>query len=133
MFAALAQCFPATWIDLVNNDDPAFNDEVWKMFPGVHGQEFWMSRARAHGCATPVEYAREMKRWVVDVERITCPTFVSYGEGDYAESTTKEFYDRLTVPKRFLVYREADGAGGHCEGMGQSRYFTDLFAWLGKP
>jgi len=60
------------------------------------------------------------------------PPFVSYGEGDYAESTTKEFYDRLTVPKRFLVYREADGAGGHCEGMGQSRYFTDLFAWLGK-
>lgn len=130
MFAAFAQRFPPAWIDLVKDDDRAFNDELWKAFPGVHGREYWLSRARAHGCATPLDYVREMKRWVVDVESIACPAFVSYGEGDFAQATTKEFYDRLRVPKEFRVFREADGAGGHCEGMGQSRYFTDLFAWL---
>jgi hypothetical protein len=56
---------------------------------------------------------------------------VSYGEGDFAQSTTKVFYDRLKVEnKRFIMYRDADGGGGHCEGMGPSRYYTDVFGWL---
>jgi hypothetical protein len=41
------------------------------------------------------------------------------------------FYDKLTVDnKQFVMYRDADGSGGHCEGMGPSRYYTDVFGWL---
>ncbi len=72
-----------------------------------------------------------MAKWVVDVPSITCPTFVSYGEGDFAQVMTKDFYDRLTVAdKQFVMYREADGAGGHCEGMGPSRFFADALGWF---
>lgn len=54
-----------------------------------------------------------------------------YCEGDFAQSTTKAFYDRLKVAnKQFVMYRDGDGGGGHCEGMGPSRYYTDVFGWL---
>ena len=90
-----------------------------------------MSRARSHGCTTPLEYFKELTKFTVDVEAIRCPTFVSYGEGDFAQADTREFYDRLTVEnKRFVMYKEADGGGGHCEGMGPSRFFADAFGWL---
>ncbi|WP_136708784.1 alpha/beta fold hydrolase [Agromyces sp. H66] len=111
--------------------DPAFDDAIWAAFPGVHGQEFWLSRARAHGLDSPLAYAQEMAKYTVDVERIACPTFVSYGEGDFAQTDTKGFFDRLTVDeKRFTMYREADGGGGHCEGMGPSRFYNDVFGWF---
>jgi hypothetical protein len=33
--------------------------------------------------------------------------------------------------QRFAMYRDADGGGGHCEGMGPSRcYYTDIVGWL---
>jgi hypothetical protein len=131
MAAAFRARMPAELLALVDANDPAFNDEIWKAYPGVHGQEYWLSRARAHGVDSPLDLVRVMRDWTVDVEAISCPTFVSYGEGDFAEMGTKEFFDRLTVDeKRFTLYRAADGAGGHCEGMGPSRYYSDLFGWL---
>ena len=131
MGAAFHKMFPPDWAPLLEKGDPAFNDEVWKAFPGVAGQEWWLSRAKSHGLSTPLAYVQEMAKWVVDVAAITCPTFVSYGEGDFAQVMTKDFYDRLTVSeKQFVMYREADGAGGHCEGMGPSRYFADVLGWF---
>jgi hypothetical protein len=122
---------PEQLVALLDKGAPAFNDAIWKAFPGVAGQEYWLSRAHAHGLSTPLAYAQEMGKYVVDVDAIHCPTFVSYGEGDFAQATTKEFYDKLTVDnKRFVMYRDADGGGGHCEGMGPSRYYTDVFGWL---
>ena len=122
---------PQALKDLIAADDPAFNDAIWKAYPGVAGQEYWLSRARSHGCTTPLEYVKELAKFTVDVGAIRCPTFVSYGEGDFAQADTHEFYDRLTVEnKRFVMYKEAEGGGGHCEGMGPSRYFADIFGWL---
>jgi dienelactone hydrolase len=131
MGAVLRASMPDQLVGLVDKGDPAFNDAIWKAFPGVAGQEYWLSRAHAHGLSTPLEYAQEMRKYVVDVGAIHCPTFVSYGEGDFAQATTKEFYDKLTVDnKQFVMYRDADGSGGHCEGMGPSRYYADVFGWL---
>lgn len=131
MGGVLRAVMPQQMTALVEHNDPAFNDAIWKAYPGVHGQEYWLSRVHAHGLSTPLEYAREMANWVVDVGAITCPTFVSYGEGDFAQATTKQFYDGLSVEnKRFTMFRDSDGGGGHCEGMGPSRYYTDLFGWL---
>ena len=113
---------PKPLIELLDKGDPAFNDAIWTAYPGVHGQEYWLSRAHAHGLSTPLEYVQEMRKYVVDVDAIKCPTFVSYGEGDFAQVMTKQFYERLAVEnKRFVMYRDTDGGGGHCEGMGPSR------------
>lgn len=130
MGAALRSRFPAEWIEMIDAGDLTFDEQVWELFPGEHGQEFWLARARSHGLDSPLAYVQEMQRWVVDVEAIGCPTFASYGEGDFAQLTTDDFHQRLTVPKVLRVYRDADGSGGHCEGMGPSRYFADVLGWL---
>lgn len=70
-----------------------------------------MSRARSHGVATPLEYVKALTTFTVDVSKITCPTFLSYGEGDPAQADTAEFYKRLQVDeKRFTMYRDAMAA-----------------------
>jgi dienelactone hydrolase len=130
MGASLRAKLPAEMIDMVERGDPQFDELTWQRQPGVHGQEYWLSRARAHGLDSPLAYVRELMRWVVDVEAIECPTFVSYGEGDFAQPATNGFLDRLRVPTELRVYAEADGGGGHCEGMGPARYYNDLFGWL---
>jgi hypothetical protein len=132
MTAPLAKRFSAEWLGLFERGDPALNDRIWAAFPGLHGQEFWLSRIRAHGLATPLEYLQEMRRWTVEVEAIRCPAFVSCGEGDFAEATTESFFNRLANPnKRLMRYRDAEGSGGHCEGMGPTRCYADVFGWLG--
>lgn len=132
MFAAVRATLPAAWLTMVEAEDPAFNDEFWAANQGLAKQEYWLSRFRAHNLDQPLDYVRELRRWVVDVEAIVCPTYVSYGEGDYAEATAKDFYDRLQVPKHFEMFEEADGSGGHCEGMGQSRYYAGLFGFIAE-
>jgi dienelactone hydrolase len=131
MFDVVKSRMPAQLLALCQAGDPAFNDAMWKAYPGVAGMEFWLSRARSHGVDTPLEYVTLLATYTVDVSKITCPTYVSYGEGDPAQADAAEFYKRLGVDeKRFTMYRDADGGGGHCEGMGPSRYFNDVFGWL---
>lgn len=133
MLAGFMARMPQRLRELYEAGDPAFDDAIWAANPGVRGREFWLSRARSHGLDSPLAYAQEMARFTVDVEAIACPTFVSYGEGDFAQTDTKGFFDRLTVAeKRFTMYRDADGGGGHCEGMGPSRYYNDVFGWLAE-
>jgi pimeloyl-ACP methyl ester carboxylesterase len=127
----LAARFPPEWLELLERGDPALNDRIWAAFPGMRGQEFWLARLRAHGLATPLEFCQEMRRWTVDVEAIRCPAFTSYGEGDPTQVSTEAFFQRLPNPnKRLVVYRDAEGSGGHCEGIGLARYFSDLHGWL---
>jgi fermentation-respiration switch protein FrsA (DUF1100 family) len=130
MFALVKGQLPAEWLKMLEADDPAFNDAFWKANSGLDKEEFWMSRIRAHGLDAPLDYMRELKKWVVDVDAIECPTYVSYGEGDYAQATAADFYKRLRVPKHFEMFKDADGSGGHCEGMGQSRYFAGVFGFV---
>ncbi len=130
MFAVIQAQLPAPWLKMIEENDPAFNDAFWEANQGLDKQEYWLSRFKAHNLDQPLDYVREMKRWVVDVEAIACPTYVSYGEGDYAEATSKAFYDRLDVPKHFEMFKDADGAGGHCEGMGQARYYAGVFGFI---
>lgn len=132
MFATVRATLPAAWLTMVEAEDPAFNDEFWAANQGLAKQEHWLSRFRAHNLDQPLDYVRELRRWVVDVEAIACPTYVSYGEGDDAEATSKDFYERLKVPKHFEMFEEADGSGGHCEGIGQSRYYAGVFGFIAE-
>jgi hypothetical protein len=132
MFTVIQARLPKPWLAMIEQNDPAFNDAFWAVNQGVNKQEYWLSRFKAHNFDQPLDYVREMKRWVVDVEAITCPTYVSYGEGDYAQASAKDFYDRLVVPKQFEMFKDADGSGGHCEGMGQARYYAGVFGFASE-
>ena len=70
-------------------------------------------------------------RNVVDLISAKPGWFALYGEGDFAQVSTEAFFNRLPNPnKRLVVYRDAQGSGGHCEGLGPTRYFSDLYGWL---
>ena len=62
---------------------------------------------------------------------ITCPTLALAGEGDFAgtgQLTT--FTDALTAPVTAHEFTAAEGAGGHCEGLGQDRLDQFVYGWL---
>ena len=121
---------PLEWREMLDANDPAFNDAFWESNPGERGAEFWGSRMAAHGVKTPLELAREMTRWVVPAERIECPAFVSQAEGDYAGQYGEHLAKGISGPVRFVQFTAAEGSGGHCEGMGASRFYERAFGWL---
>lgn len=64
-------------------------------------------------------------------ELITCPTLVTEGEGDFA-SQSQQLFDALTGPKWLHRFTVAEGAGGHCEGMGQQLWWDLVGSWLAE-
>jgi alpha-beta hydrolase superfamily lysophospholipase len=86
----------------------------------------------AHGVDTIPELIRTLATFSLAgrVEQIRCPMLVTSAEGDALAGTAATLYDQLTVPKRFVEFREADGAGGHCEMQARQRFQAVAFDWL---
>lgn len=121
---------PQRWVRMLDADDPALDEEFWEVFGDVHGREFWGARMSAHGITEPRAYLKEMERWTVPAERIRCPSWVSQGEGDFAGGLARELFEAIDAPKHFREFTEDEGAGGHCESLGPTRFWQELFAWL---
>ena len=57
--------------------------------------------------------------------------FVTDNETDVVSTGQGQLlYDALTCPKTFRRFTRAEGAEGHCEGMGQIVFWTATFDWL---
>jgi hypothetical protein len=54
---------------------------------------------------------------------------VTEGEGDFA-SQSALLYDQLRCDKELKQFTEAQGAGGHCEGLGATLFEGYVFDWL---
>ncbi len=75
----------------------------------------------------------EMARWKLTptlVAEIRCPTMVASAESDQASSNARELYEALRCPKAFLSFRDADGAGMHCEFLNRSMANRQILDWL---
>ena len=87
----------------------------------------------AHGVTTLTEYLFELSRFnlVGRADRISCPTLALAGEGDFAGTGQLDtFAQALTAPVTTHEFTVAEGAGGHCEGLGQDRLEQYVFGWL---
>ena len=62
--------------------------------------------------------------------QISCPTLVTGNETDPIAAQARQLYDALECPKEFVYFTESEGAGGHCEGLGQSLFFQRAYDWL---
>jgi hypothetical protein len=108
------------------------------LLDGRRNQEWWGARMAAMGATTVGEFLRTQFTFTLEgiTDRITCPTLVTEGEGDFA-SQSRRLYDLLTCPKRLKEFTEAQGAGGHCEGLGATLFEGYVFDWLdgvmGRP
>ena len=61
---------------------------------------------------------------------ITCPTLIVESENDFAGGAGQVLYDRLRCPKRIIRLTAAEGADGHCAGLGQQVWAAAVYSWL---
>jgi pimeloyl-ACP methyl ester carboxylesterase len=140
-------CDPGQF-DFVSRFRSMFSDEDWQKVVGAdpgmdanlegflakpRDREFYGARMAAMGAATFGGWLRTMTGYTLAgrAEKITCPTLVTEGEGDFA-SQSHTLFDALTCPKQYREFTAAEGAGGHCEGIGQMLWQQTAFAWLSE-
>lgn len=122
----------AVW-DRLQADDPTLEADLAPMMAEPHAANGYRWRMAAHGTVTLTAYLRELSRFTLVglAERITCPTLALEGEGDFAGTGQLEtFADALKAPVVTHRFTEAEGAGGHCEGLGQERFDQFVYRWL---
>lgn len=111
--------------------DPAVDARLQAALEEPRTREWWGARMAAIGGATVGDFVRKQLEFTLEgvAEKITCPTLVTEGEGDFA-SQSRQLFDRLTCPKRLKTFTAAEGAGGHCEGLGAAVFESYVFDWL---
>jgi pimeloyl-ACP methyl ester carboxylesterase len=111
--------------------DPAMDEQLDGFLADVRGREYYGSRMAAMGAQSFGGWLRMLVAYSLEGlgEQISCPTLVTEGEGDFA-SQSRKLFDALTCEKQFHGFTEAEGAGGHCEGMGQMVWQDAVFSWL---
>jgi hypothetical protein len=87
----------------------------------------------AMGATRVGDFIREQLTFTLEdvVADIRCPTLLTEGEGDFA-SQSGLLYDHLRCEKVMKRFAEADGAGGHCEGLGATLFEGYVFDWLAR-
>ena len=121
---------PADW-QRVLSADAEMDAQLEGMLAGDRNREFYGSRMAAMGAASFGEWLRVLSTYTLEghATDISCPTLVTEGEGDFASQSPKLF-DALTCEKEFHGFTSAEGAGGHCEGMGQQVWQDVVCTWL---
>jgi hypothetical protein len=90
-------------------------------------------RMTAHGTRNLPDYLRELAKYslVGIADQISCPTLALAGEGDFAGTgQLNTFIESLTAPATKHTFTSAEGAGGHCEGLGQDRVDQLVYGWV---
>lgn len=108
-------------------------DEIFAgMLRDPHWREFFGSRMAAHGAKSMREYLQTIKEYTLQglVRQITCPTLIIDNENDIFAAQARQLYEALECPKEYILFTEREGAGGHCEGLGQSLFFQRVYDWL---
>jgi pimeloyl-ACP methyl ester carboxylesterase len=123
---------PEDW-QRVLDADPAMDAQLEGFLGDDRGREYYGSRMTAMGAATFGQWLRLLVTYSLEgrAELISCPTLVTEGEGDFA-SQSRTLFDALTCPKSFHEFTAAEGAGGHCEGMGQQLWLDQVGSFLAE-
>lgn len=95
-------------------------------------KEFFGARMATHGIDNIEDYFAELRRFnMLDVAgQITCPTLILDCEGDFAGGGGKVLQQEMNAPTTLIELTAAEGAGGHCGGMGQNVWEAKVYDWL---
>jgi len=117
----------------LQDDDPAIDPVLDLMLSDPRQRNSFMSRMVTHGTPAMRGYLRELSTFTLvgRSARITCPTLALEAEGDFANlGQLQAFTATLTCPVTSHSFTAAEGAGGHCEGLGQRRLERVVYDWL---
>lgn len=104
-----------------------------QMRASVDRREFFGARMAVHGLTKVSAYFTELRRYtLLDVaDRITCPTLVVECEGDFVGGGGPALIAAMThAPTTLVELTAAQGAGGHCGGLGQRVWDQVVYDWL---
>lgn len=96
-------------------------------------REFFGARMAVHGLTRVSDYLAELRRYtMLDVaDRISCPTLLVECEGDFVGGGGPDLQKAMTGTEATLVnLTAAQGAGGHCGGLGQRVWNQVVYDWL---
>lgn len=94
--------------------------------------EFFGSRMAAHGLTRIKDYFAEMRQFTMikRADKITCPTLIIEAEHDFAGGGGQSLFQALHAPKQIVHLTAAQGADGHCAGLGQQTWNRVVYGWL---
>jgi dienelactone hydrolase len=123
---------PKDVVAMVEADDLAVDEVFAGMLADPHRREYYGSRMATFGANSMREFLRMLSGYTVRdrAGRISCPTLVTGNEADPIAAQARQLYDALECPKEFVFFTEGEGAGGHCEGLGQSLFSQRSYDWL---
>jgi pimeloyl-ACP methyl ester carboxylesterase len=129
------------------------DDEEKQRFPDagkkkVDGMEEWLRGKDAppmlkwklidrglwvNGAASLFEYFVDMTRYEMSpvAAGITCPTLVTAAEGD-GIGAGEQLIGAISGPGELVTFTAAQGAAGHCEGLGRAVFHGRLYDWLSR-
>lgn len=117
----------------VEADDPAADATLDGLLADPRLGNFYRSRMVTHGTTTMRGYLRELSRFSLAglAGQIDCPALAVEAEGDPASSGQLEtFAEAMAAPVTTHRFTAAEGAGGHCEGLGQRRLERVVYDWI---
>ena len=132
MGARVKERVPHQVLRLIMANEPAVDAMLAPMLAGPEAKRTWLPRMAAHGVATLREYIAALLSYTLEdrAAAITCPTLITEGEGDFVGGQSQWLHELLTCPSLFRRFTEAEGAGGHIEGLGQQVWNGFVFDWL---
>ncbi len=123
---------PAQWQRILDGD-AAMDAELQRLLDDPHKREYFGARMATMGAGTIGDFLRLQPAYSIEntAQLIRCPTLITEGEGDFASQSGKLF-DLLTCAKQLHRFSVAEGAGGHCCGLGVTLWEQVAFDWLGQ-
>jgi pimeloyl-ACP methyl ester carboxylesterase len=129
-----AMLLPEEYRDqLDTGDDKTLNDVLYAEMNESAELAFIFNRGMlTHGYATPLEYLRGSEPFTMEgiAADITCPVLLTTGENDPRNADAQNLYDALTVPKEYIRFTNAEGAGEHDEAGAAALFGQRAFDWL---
>ena len=85
-----------------------------------------------HGVDDVIDYVEALRPFTLEgrAGAIRCPTWVCSAEGDDISASAPQLVDALTCEHEYVHFREAEGAGDHCEVNARALYHRESFGWL---
>jgi predicted alpha/beta-fold hydrolase len=96
--------------------------------------EFFGARMASHGLDTIDDYFAELRRFnmLPEASGIACPTLIVESENDFAGGSGTALRDAMQAPAEVVHLTAAQGADGHCAGLGQEIWAETVYAWLDR-
>jgi dienelactone hydrolase len=133
MAKGLGSASPEEFLARLQAADPELDAQLQELLTGPRNIEWYGSRMATMGATTVGDFIRRQLMFTLEdvVADIRCPTLLTEGEGDFA-SQGEVLFEHLTCERRLTTFSEAEGGGGHCEGLGSTLFEGYAFDWLDR-